>query len=70
MVFVLRDHVLREFVNPMDVQPDDIPVYTMNECRARVQNPDDVERGGDPNDPEKSMIRPGIFRATEYVLST
>ena len=65
MVYVVRDHIL------LDVparQPGDAPVYKMQDCSVRIQNPNDVARGGDPQHPERSMIGPRLFTNTVYVL--
>ena len=64
MVYVVRDHIL------LDVparQPGDAPVYKMQDCSVRIQNPNDIQRGGDPAHPTRSMIGPQTFTNTVYV---
>ena len=43
---------------------DDIPVFSLQRCIARVQNPHDTGRGGDPTVPGRSGVWPQTFTHT------
>ncbi|KAJ8514628.1 hypothetical protein ONZ45_g7861 [Pleurotus djamor] len=74
-VYVVRDGKLKQLPSTRAqqqlppshanrVKPTDIPVVSMQRCACRIQNPNDVRRGGDPQRPDRSTIPPQTFTHT------